>query len=130
MPSIVAEGGPAKPLFRRGSNEVAFTERKLLPRHRLLSHMCRPDMQFRFIAIRADGSRFRDEFTHEGEPPPERAILEVTILRERLQVRVQSVHWPDRNGSPADVTMEEIGADGLTSISGISASQLSRAAAH
>lgn len=90
--------------------------------------MWSPDMQFRFIAIR-NGSRLRDEFTHDGEPPPERAVLEITILRERLQVRVRSVHWPDRNGSPAEVTVEEIGADGLTSISGISASQLSRAAA-
>ena len=67
-------------------------------------------MRFRFLVRRPDAQGLRDDRIYiDEELPPERAILEITVGRERIKVRVVSVHWPDRTGvRPAEVTVEEI----------------------
>ena len=67
-------------------------------------------MRFRFLIKRPHGQeRLRDTRVYDDEPPSERDVLEVTVGRERMKVRVLSIHWPDRTGiTPAEVTVEEI----------------------
>ncbi len=65
--------------------------------------------RYRCVLKCAEQSSIRDERIYEddGEPPPEQAVLEITVVRERMKVRVVSVHWPDRN-TPAEITVEQI----------------------
>jgi hypothetical protein len=45
--------------------------------------------------------------------PSERDLLEVTIGRERMRVRVLSIQWPDRTGTlSAEITIERTSANG------------------
>ncbi len=65
--------------------------------------------RYRFILKCANQSSIRDDRVYEdsGELPPERAVLEITVMRERLKVQVLSIHSPDRN-TPAEITVERI----------------------
>ncbi len=66
-------------------------------------------LRYRFLVKCANQSSILDERIYEddGDLPPERSVLEITVMRERMKVRVLSVHWPDRN-SPAEITVEQI----------------------
>jgi hypothetical protein len=67
-------------------------------------------MRFRFLVKRSSqGERVRDPRVYDDEPPAERDVLEITVGRDRMKVRVLSVHWADRTGvTPAEVIVEEI----------------------
>jgi hypothetical protein len=48
-------------------------------------------------------------YADEGDPPAEGDVLEITFTRERMKVRVISIHWPDRTGvAPAEITVDQI----------------------
>jgi hypothetical protein len=67
-------------------------------------------MRWRLLLKTSTEQRLRDERIYEDEPPNERDVLEVTIGRERMRVRVLSIQSPDQTGTlPAEITVERIG---------------------
>jgi hypothetical protein len=67
-------------------------------------------MRWRLLLKCSSEQRIQDERIYEGEPPSERDVLEVTIARERMRVKVLSIHRPDRTGIiPFEVTVERLG---------------------
>jgi hypothetical protein len=67
-------------------------------------------MRWRLLLKCSTEERLRDDRIYEDDPPTERDVIEATILRERMKVRVLSIHWPDRTGTiPAEVIVERIG---------------------
>jgi|tagenome__1003787_1003787.scaffolds.fasta_scaffold14255536_1 hypothetical protein len=66
-------------------------------------------MRYQFLLKCSTEQCVRDDRIYEDGPPSESDVIEATILRERMRVRVLSIHRPDRTGTiPAEITVERI----------------------